>query len=537
MKSVKKLLSVFLIAVLMLGITPAPVKAELVDENNTLLFDGMTLSNAGPSQMNSWAMGEYLSVQEELSEKYGEDDMWGAEFLKTRLMIRTMYFNSFSYEQPIEFFIPSNSQGSLHEFTLSGVYDIDPADIKITGVTLKGDIKRRVFGDKDSEGNDGSLYWYTVPIFVPASNVTMSIYVNDECCARVPLSHVTGTFDAPLYSTMWVKDYEEGTAEGTLKSFTIQASGFNLPSDPLHYIYKWTDAESGDENSVSAKSVSAADQYGYRDIRFEFGRDVNGMDLIWGPLSFKTCPAYFFDAETHLLHTAEGEEVLVRDSSGNCTFITYPTRTESYPYGTECSVPSPYYCIYKDPRAVFTDVQNMDSWYYDAVYWAVTNGVSSGMGEGTFQPLANLSRAQTVMFLYKLAGQPDVRNLPAINFKDVKEGKWYYNAVRWAVGNGITNGYGEGTFQPDVTCNRAMIVTFLMRYAKLAGTYKAPTTSATFKDVPASAWYREAVDWAVASGVTTGYGEGTFQPMKTCNRAMMVTFLKRVAELPKVAIS
>ena len=182
-------------------------------------------------------------------------------------------------------------------------------------------------------------------------------------------------------------------------------------------------------------------------------------------------------------------------------------------------------------KVVFKDVKDKNLWYYDAVYWAVENGVTSGMGEGTFQPMANLSRAQTVMFLYKLAGQPDVSNLKVADFKDVAKSAWYYNAVKWAVANKITSGYGEGTFQPNVTCNRAMIATFLMRYSKLAGTYTAPTTSARFKDVPANAWYKEAIDWAVASGVTSGYGEGAFQPMVTCNRAMMVTFLKRVAEL------
>ena len=179
----------------------------------------------------------------------------------------------------------------------------------------------------------------------------------------------------------------------------------------------------------------------------------------------------------------------------------------------------------------FTDVVKESLWYYGSVYWAVEDGVTSGMGEGTFQPTADLSRAQTVMFLYKLAGQPDVSNLKVADFKDVAKSAWYYNAVKWAVANKITSGYGEGTFQPNVTCNRAMIATFLMRYSKLAGTYTAPTTSARFKDVPANAWYKEAVDWAVASGVTSGYGEGTFQPTVTCNRAMMVTFLKRVAEL------
>ncbi len=191
----------------------------------------------------------------------------------------------------------------------------------------------------------------------------------------------------------------------------------------------------------------------------------------------------------------------------------------------------------KIASGIFTDVTDMSSWYFDPVYWAVDNDVTSGMGEGTFQPMANLTRAQAVMFLHKLAGRPNESGYPELAFTDVKDDSWYYKAVRWAVAKGITSGYGEGTFKPNVTCNRAMIVTFLMRYSKLAGTYTAPAAHASFKDVPEDAWYREAVDWAVASGVTTGYGEGTFQPMRTCNRAMMVTFLKRTAELPKVSVS
>ena len=187
-----------------------------------------------------------------------------------------------------------------------------------------------------------------------------------------------------------------------------------------------------------------------------------------------------------------------------------------------------------DVRVLFKDVTDAGSWYFDAVYWALDNNVTAGYGKGTFRPTAGLTRAQTVTFLYNLAGRPNVDGLTAQEFTDVKASDWYYSAVKWAAANKITSGYGQGTFRPNATCTRAMIVSFLMSYAKLTGTYMAPASSANFPDVPPSAWYKAAVDWAVENGITKGYGSGTFSPDVTCNRAMMVTFLKKTAELPKV---
>ena len=183
----------------------------------------------------------------------------------------------------------------------------------------------------------------------------------------------------------------------------------------------------------------------------------------------------------------------------------------------------------------FSDVAAPEKWYYDAVYWAVRNGVTSGYGEGTFQPDARLTRAQTVTFLYKMAGHPDVSALDAPDFMDVKEGKWYYDAVKWAVANGITTGYGKGTFQPDAACSRAMIVNFIKRYARLNGVYTEPEDKAAFTDVKDTDWFADAVSWAVANGITSGYGEGTFQPNVPCTRAMMVQFLKNYSDMANVA--
>ena len=181
----------------------------------------------------------------------------------------------------------------------------------------------------------------------------------------------------------------------------------------------------------------------------------------------------------------------------------------------------------------FRDVAPGD-WYYEAVNWAVENGVTSGMGQGTFQPKAQLTRAQAVTFLYKLAGSPDVSRMQVKDFSDVAASDWYYDAVKWAVAKKITSGFGNtGLFKPKATCTRAMVVAFLANYTKAAGAYTKPAVQSDFSDVSAKDWYKEPVDWAVENGVTAGYGTGTFSPDVVCNRAMMVSFLKKTDALTK----
>lgn len=224
-----------------------------------------------------------------------------------------------------------------------------------------------------------------------------------------------------------------------------------------------------------------------------------------------------------------------RNCKANAEFSYWPMYDKN---GTEyTSIPNKSYSIELFNSKIlasggFKDVRDKNAWYYVPVYWAVGRGYTSGMGEGTFQPNANLTRAQAVAFLYKLYGSPDVSYLPEVNFSDVPKSAWYYTAVRWAVGHGITSGYGSGTFQPNKNCTRAMIVTFLMNYSKVSVQYKKPTKSSNFKDVPEDAWYIDAVDWAVENGITSGYGEGTFRPNAICTRAMMVAFIKSLSELP-----
>lgn len=170
---------------------------------------------------------------------------------------------------------------------------------------------------------------------------------------------------------------------------------------------------------------------------------------------------------------------------------------------------------------VFTDVPG-GSYYEEAVRWAAENGITAGTDSAHFSPDGICTRAQAVTFLWRAAGSPAPKS-SAMPFIDVPAGSYYYNAVLWAVENGITKGTNDTAFSPDKTCTRAQIVTFLWR------SQNAPAVgiSNPFTDVAASDYYASAVLWAVKNDITKGTGATTFSPDADCTRAQIVTFLWR----------
>ena len=168
----------------------------------------------------------------------------------------------------------------------------------------------------------------------------------------------------------------------------------------------------------------------------------------------------------------------------------------------------------------FHDVKQSD-YYYDAVKWAVEKGITEGTSIDTFSPGASCNRAQMVTFLWRAAGSP-TPNSTANPFKDVSSSDYYYSAVLWAVENGITSGTGAETFSPGGTVTRGQTVTFLYRAAG------SPAVSGgSFSDVAANAYYAKAVAWANENGITSGTGNGKFGPKADCTRAQIVTLLYR----------
>ena len=195
---------------------------------------------------------------------------------------------------------------------------------------------------------------------------------------------------------------------------------------------------------------------------------------------------------------------------------TKPTEPED-PDPTEPEDPDPTEPTYDNP---FEDVFEED-YYYDPVLWAVNEGITNGMDATHFAPEGTCTRAQIVTFLWRANGSPTAGGTNP--FTDVPDDAWYTNAVLWAVENGITTGTSATTFSPDAGCTRGQVATFLWR----SQGQPSVNGENIFADIAPGAYYYDAVLWAVANGITNGMGEGLFAPDATCTRGQIVTFLYR----------
>ena len=177
----------------------------------------------------------------------------------------------------------------------------------------------------------------------------------------------------------------------------------------------------------------------------------------------------------------------------------------------------------EEPSRVFVDVKTGD-YFYDAVLWAVGKGITNGTSAETFSPEAPCTRAQIVTFLWRAAGSPVVNY--AMDLSDVAGDVYYAEAVRWALSEGITTGTSDHTFSPDAVCTREQAVTFLWR----AAGSPAVSGESAFEDVGADAYYARAVAWAAQNGVTNGISQALFGTGSDCTRAQIVTFLYRAQQ-------
>ena len=173
------------------------------------------------------------------------------------------------------------------------------------------------------------------------------------------------------------------------------------------------------------------------------------------------------------------------------------------------------------PSTGFMDVP-ASAYYADAVKWAVEKGITTGTSATTFSPEASCTRAQMVTFLWRAAGSPAPKATTTA-FTDLDKSAYYYDAVLWAVEQGITTGTSATTFSPNATVTRGQTVTFLYRFAG----QPAVSGSSSFTDVNSSDYYAAAVQWAKEQGITSGTSDTTFSPTSDCTRGQIVTFLYR----------
>ena len=216
----------------------------------------------------------------------------------------------------------------------------------------------------------------------------------------------------------------------------------------------------------------------------------------------------------------ELDSLTVKDVSGNKLKLTDKGNgkyTFTMP-GSKVTVSAEF--VEEQAASIFADVP-ADAYYAKAVEWAVKKGITNGKANGLFGSNDPCTRGQIVTFLWRAAGSPAPKGTAKVP-ADVLPGSYCYDAVAWALENGITNGLADGTFGVNNTCTRGQSVTFLYR---AMGT--APTTVNGFTDVAADSFCAEAVAWAVENGVTNGTSASTFSPSNGCTRAQIVTFLFR----------
>ena len=427
--------------------------------------------------------------------------------------------------------------------TLNGVAEGDNVQLDMTGVTAKFADKAvgtnkavTVTGSFRLTGEDAYKYTLTQPTsaelgltasitpcdqFTDATDQAQTIYVGEDSFEAPRFTgiggeEVTGTLhytladgrtEAELPALLRALKAGEGlyipytfTASGNYsgqKTGTITVTAQERPAPgvtPVSSSYPVSTPDSAENGSVSASRESAS-----RGTR----------------VTVTVRPDSGYVLEELTVTDKNGAVLeLTEQADGSYTFLMPGSRVEIK-------------ATFMEDNAVlsfFYDVPN-DSFYYEAVKWAVETKITSGVGNNLFAPDQPCTRAQIVTFLWRAAGSPEPKNVGS--FSDVPASAYYAKAVAWAAANGITGGTGEGRFSPDAACTRGEIVTLLYRYLQSKGEgftgnwmFLLP-----FTDVPE--WCYEAVAWCYMKNITEGTSATTFSPDDPCTRGQIVTLLYR----------
>ena len=304
----------------------------------------------------------------------------------------------------------------------------------------------------------------------------------DGISATLPNETKTYTFTAT-----YAGDDNHEKASGTCQvSVTRRSSSGGSSSSDRSYAVSAPSAKNGDV-TVSPKNASKGDR-----------------------VTITVTPDKGYELDSLTVKDVSGNKLKLTDKGNGKYTFTMP--------GSKVTVSAEF--VEEQAASIFADVP-ADAYYAKAVEWAVKKGITNGKANGLFGSNDPCTRGQIVTFLWRAAGSPAPKGTVKVP-SDVLPGSYCYDAVAWALENGITNGLADGTFGVNNTCTRGQSVTFLYR---AMGT--APTTVNGFTDVAANAFCAEAVAWAVENGVTNGTSATTFSPSNGCTRAQIVTFLFR----------
>ncbi len=296
-----------------------------------------------------------------------------------------------------------------------------------------------------------------------------------------------------------------------LDSKTYDAGEIITVNEDLTFTAQWYQPSGGGSSSGGSSSSSSGDYAITVDAGKHGDVSVSPKRADKGDtVTITVDPDKGYEVDEVIVTDKDGDSIRVRDrGDGEYTFTMPDSKVTVEVTFVEAS-----------GELSFVDVAKSD-YYYDAVKWAVDNGVTTGVTDTIFAPGNPCTRAQIVTFLWRAAGMPQAAN--RVNpFTDVSVNDYYYEAVLWAVENGITGGTTATTFSPNATCTRAQVVTFLWRYSK-----EDASILPMFTDVAESDYYYGAVAWAVENGVTTGVTDTSFVPGNPCTRGQIVTFLYR----------
>ena len=323
---------------------------------------------------------------------------------------------------------------------------------------------------------------------------------------KISIQTMTISIELPDGFTDEIKVYVQHRGYEYEAAVTTEGSGKKIAT--------FTNPHGFSEFTISAASTAVAKVNGasYTTLQaaVDAAKDGETVEIVGGTSPYSAT----MSGSSCTIKVENGTTAAIDVTINGTTKAIEKDKTEDFTYTAPVYTSAPI--TKKDVK--FDDV-DVNAYYAPAVKWAVENKITAGKTDKLFAPDDTCTRGEMITFLWNAAGKPAAKNTTN-PFTDVNAGAFYYDAVLWAVSNGITSGTSETTFSPDNTVSRAQVVAFLYNYAN-----KPAAANSTFSDVAADAYYAPAVGWAAAQKITSGTGNNTFSPENDCTRAQIVTFL------------